>query len=233
MLVGQKNVQCEAHQIASCGFASGIAQNLSVTTPDGHIIQMCIDDETYVWTATKADIVAQGLAMALLRTDIPQPPMPWDRGAILKVSPSAPEQRPLGTATRYRFEDTTGYKNNRFHRFHGDAFLYHGAGADPEYPANVFWVKTRHQGDVVLNIGTSNYFLSPNQAAALCIALSNACYSLTKRSWNILNKRIDWSPDGEISESVELRAKLLNGLKRYKFIKQSYQPPCDIDSIEF
>jgi hypothetical protein len=139
----------------------------------------------------------------------------------------------LGTATRYRFEDVTWYGEDPTYRFFGDAFLYHGAGADPDYPANVFMVKTRHEGDIVLTVGTTEHFLSPTQAVELCFALSNACYSLTHRSWNILNKRIEWSCEPQTTQSVRVNAKLIKDLRTFKIVKQSYQLPCDLESVCF
>lgn len=164
----------------------GAATSLSVTRHPEQILLTI--NGVVIWLSPKqSDLLAQGLLMATIRAGLKDMIFPWDRGHIRAV-------KPLGDGKpKNDLDDGTTYGHNEHHRFFSLGWFYEGEGEDPDYPANVVFLKTTMDRSIVFEKGKDCFLLSGTQAAQICLDLAAAADSLTTRDWRVWDKQIEWS----------------------------------------
>lgn len=137
--------------------------------------------------AAQADVLAQGLLMALLRTDLKGLYDPWHLGKLSAVT------RSEAGDSRAGFADLSWYGDNPTYKFVGAGWLYMGDDEDPDYPENCVYLTTKHDNGIVFKKGDSEHLLDAWQAGKLLDDLLAAASSLGERKWRIWDCTIDWS----------------------------------------
>jgi len=201
----------------SADFGHRAVSHASASTDDGSSVVMTLGGSQYQLKPRQADTIAQGLLMAVLRTDLEIASTPWDRARVMNVSSCADEGRAL------QFWDDTSYGADATFRFFGACWTYEGDGEDPDYPANALCIRTFHYGGILFGKGNVDYLLTADQAYQLCHSLSSCAYLLETRSWKIWDKVIVWRAHSSVdaADQTQDNGDLLNYLKSYELHSSS------------
>lgn len=194
----------------------GAASSFSVTRHPGQVL-LTINDVGMSLSPRQSDLLAQAIFMSALRTESQDFVMPWEQGKIFSVNPVDA----ISSGMRINYADFC--KVRLEDKFFCSGWLYESEGADPDFPSNVVFIRTRQDDVIELIKGNDFFLLSANQAAQIYLELAVSGDSLstrTWRTWRIWDKQIEWSVECSSANqalSAREREDLYDYLKSYVF----------------